>query len=792
MAVGRHDAASASFQAAADGHEKALRARPDDLGLKAGLAEALVWMAAYGTHPSEDARLQAYRRPIALLEGVVAACPGEARYKKVLAEDYNILGNVAQSGANLTEANDAYARGVTLWLDLADQTPDDPDVLRGLGTSLHWLTYSAGFLGSAAQRTRLVRQAAEFQRAALKAHPNDNILLTYLSTLTRTLAQELWAQGKREDAVGELRGVLPLLEQKARANPAVSGPLGGYRRAARDLAYWLKQWGRMDEAAGVCRQAFALAEMLALANPEAEATQGNFIEVACDVATSLKDLKRSDEAIRCLMAGRAALDRVPRETGDSLVTDATSRLRFAALMAQCKPELAADERAARDGLLDQAMASLRRAAAAGWRDAAKLKAEAIYDPIRSRPDFLELLDAVEAASTAPARVAAGQPAEGARSPDIRLARARILAAVGEAQATAGRTEKGLEYLRQALPLQQQFVAEQPADVERREDLAVIQLSLGRRLTDLGRADSAIAPLEAARDFYEALGDVPRDKARFRAERVAAFEALGRAYSKLNQLGDSAKVWDRAQSELTQAIEEQPEDPDRWIDRAVCFIHRRQESLAASDLWRAVSLHPVANSWSRPVLWAALVLFSGDRQEYRRGCRRLLKRFGQTSDDESVLYMAITLGLGQDAVDDYGPVVRMAQDAVDHWPTKASYIYHDLALVCLRAGRLEAALRALDESDRIGSSYSGRTLNDPVRAIVCHRLGRHAEARSALAKAKQWADQNEKKGPPDLENKRVFSLPLLLLGDWYRHLILLREAEALIVYDPVFPSDPFAR
>ena len=50
------------------------------------------------------------------------------------------------------------------------------------------------------------------------------------------------------------------------------------------------------------------------------------------------------------MTGRAALDRVPREPADSLVKDATNRLNFAALMVKCKPELAADERAARDGL----------------------------------------------------------------------------------------------------------------------------------------------------------------------------------------------------------------------------------------------------------------------------------------------------------------------------------------------------------------------------------------------------------------------------------------------------------
>jgi hypothetical protein len=149
-----------------------------------------------------------------------------------------------------------------------------------------------------------------------------------------------------------------------------------------------------------------------------------------------------------------------------------------------------------------------------------------------------------------------------------------------------------------------------------------------------------------------------------------------------------------------------------------------------------------------------------------------------------LYLAITLGLGQDAVDDWSRVVRITQEAVHELPVRQSYNFHDLALVCLRAGRFEAALRALDESDGLGAGWPARTLNEPVRAIVCHHLGRHAEARSALEKARQWADQNEKKGPPDLT-------ALNYLGDWYRHLILVREAEALIVYDPIFPADPFA-
>jgi tetratricopeptide (TPR) repeat protein len=783
-----HDA-EAAFQAAAEGYERALRARPGDLDLKAGLAEALFRVAVYSTPASQDAQIQALRRPIALLEDVVAARPGEARFKKDLTRYYDALDFMAGQAGKTSESSDARQRCVILWLDLADQTPDDPHVLIGLAKQLAKVVFWGGFRGSAAQRTRLIRQMLEIQRTSLRLQPNDDGLLWGISFVTRALAVDLWARGSKEEAVEELRGALALLEQKARANPAVSLTLAGYREAARELAYLLEAGDRTDDAAGVRRRAFALAETLARENPEAPAAQGFFIDTAYDAAAGLRDLRRPDEAIRCLMAGRAALDRVPRETGDSLAQDATSRLKFAALMAECKPELVADERAARAGLLDQAMASLRRAAAAGWRNAAQLKTEAIYDPIRGRPDYPALLVAVEAASTALAPVATGRPANldrpkptaaVARPLEIRLARARVLAAIGQVEG-----EKGLENLRQALHLQQELVAEQPADVERRAELAGIHLSIGKLLDDLGRANSAIAPLEEARGLYEALADVSPEKTRFRAERGATFMALARAYSHSGRRADSAAAWDRAQGELTLATEEKPEDPQRWIDRALFFIRRRQESLAASDLRRAWSLDPGAASWSRPVPWAALVLFSGDREEYRRGCRRLLERFGQTSAPDSRMYLAITLGLGEDAVDDWSRVVRIAREAINRLPTKQSYYYHDLALVCLRAGRFEAALRALDESDRLGSTWPARTLNDPVRAIVCHRLGRHAEARSALEKVRRWADQNEKKGPPDLAD-------LEYVGDWYRHLILLREAEALIVYDPIFPADPFAR
>ena len=68
-----------------------------------------------------------------------------------------------------TESSDAYQPSVTLRLELAEQTPDDPDVLEGLPKSLNDLALSRGFGGSAALQARLIRHALEFSHAAVES-----------------------------------------------------------------------------------------------------------------------------------------------------------------------------------------------------------------------------------------------------------------------------------------------------------------------------------------------------------------------------------------------------------------------------------------------------------------------------------------------------------------------------------------------------------------------------------------------------------------------------------------------
>jgi hypothetical protein len=109
----------------------------------------------------------------------------------------------------------------------------------------------------------------------------------------------------------------------------------------------------------------------------------------------------------------------------------------------------------------------------------------------------------------------------------------------------------------------------------------------------------------------------------------------------------------------------------------------------------------------------------------------------------------------------------------------------LAMAHLRAGRPEEALRRIEAADRTPSArYPARPLIDLVAAIAHHRLGHAAEARRLYDESLGWFRAQE--GEP------LGWWPNIYAADALTYEALRREAEALIVYDPAFPADPFAR
>ena len=148
---------------------------------------------------------------------------------------------------------------------------------------------------------------------------------------------------------------------------------------------------------------------------------------------------------------------------------------------------------------------------------------------------------------------------------------------------------------------------------------------------------------------------------------------------------------------------------------------------------------------RPVLWASLVLFTGDQEEYRRGSRRLLERFGQTRDAN----FRRSWPSPWDWVRTRSTTTTTSSRSPRKQPTK-SILPHPKSIMISREFAYvpddSRPLRALDNLDHLLPDWPARTLNDPVRAIVCYRLGRHAEA-PALIRRGSGPIRTRRMAPP---------------------------------------------
>ncbi len=158
-----------------------------------------------------------------------------------------------------------------------------------------------------------------------------------------------------------------------------------------------------------------------------------------------------------------------------------------------------------------------------------------------------------------------------------------------------------------------------------------------------------------------------------------------------------------------------------------------------------------------------LLAAGDRDGVRRAVADLLDRFGRTIDPEEAITVAWCCVLAPDAVADREALVRLAQNALK-----------TLGAALFRAGRFDEAIRRLEEGIPLRNGT-----NVPQAwaflAIAHFRLG-HRNA------AHHWLERLRHHEPSRDPNQFWHELEIRLLRG---------EAEAVILYDPVFPDDPFA-
>ncbi len=259
--------------------------------------------------------------------------------------------------------------------------------------------------------------------------------------------------------------------------------------------------------------------------------------------------------------------------------------------------------------------------------------------------------------------------------------------------------------------------------------------------------------------------------------------------------DDRELWDiilGSESLFRRVLAENPRGAwSLWWGRGDRFAERWLWSEAATAYHLALLLKPAVPElfelWSRQIL---ALLAAGDHDGLRRVRCDMLARFGRTTDPTTANTVAWWSVMATGEEPNLGESVRLAEVAVNGSPEdqKANYL-NTLGAALYRAGRFQEAIHRLEEGIQLRKGTSGP--QDWVfLAMAHHRLGHRDEAH-------RWLGQ--------LRNRQRSTYPNLLQSDdlasqafaWRRFWdeleigLLQSEAEAVILYDPIFPVNPFA-
>ena len=231
-------------------------------------------------------------------------------------------------------------------------------------------------------------------------------------------------------------------------------------------------------------------------------------------------------------------------------------------------------------------------------------------------------------------------------------------------------------------------------------------------------------------------------------------------------------WDRAEADYSEAVRARP--LKLQVRQALARLHVERGHLdrAAATLAEGVRLRP-DDLVQRSHLGVAL-LASGDRSGWRSAIAALLDRFGGAGAARTANDVAWACALEPGATADSAVPVRLAEAALRDGPGSSRDVYlNTLGAALYRAGRYAEAIRRLQEGiERRG----GESVPDdwPFLAMAHRRLGHRDEAR-------RWLDRLRAHQPSTAPAQFWDDLELRLLRS---------EAESVILYDPIFPADPF--
>lgn len=232
------------------------------------------------------------------------------------------------------------------------------------------------------------------------------------------------------------------------------------------------------------------------------------------------------------------------------------------------------------------------------------------------------------------------------------------------------------------------------------------------------ASAELQHWEAAKDDYSKALTGDGERWNLRAGRAEAEAALGR--------------WDEALADYSKAIERKSDRAALWTARGRIQAERGNWDKAAADLGKAIHLgEEDATAWCQHLL---ALLAGGDEANYRRGCARLMQRFGNSKDEAIARNVAWTCAVTEGSLRDWKAILERSQRILTAHPQSTDALQLRAALL-YRAGQYDDSLKHSQKALEL-SAAQPKARNWLLMALAGQRLGRGDEAKKWLDKAEQ--------------------------------------------------------
>jgi WD40 repeat protein/tetratricopeptide (TPR) repeat protein len=243
----------------------------------------------------------------------------------------------------------------------------------------------------------------------------------------------------------------------------------------------------------------------------------------------------------------------------------------------------------------------------------------------------------------------------------------------------------------------------------------------------------VAAAEAVKDWNGALWHLERMPARPGQE--GNFQAaLGQLHLRLGQIEEACACYEKAARSGVQAWEP-------WYLRGDKLAERGHWDRADADFRRALRVQGAPPGVR--MAWAVACLQRGDRDGYRQALGSLLQQFQSPPNPAALRAVLPLTAAAPDTVADPGRLVALAQSLPPQAGDRPGDDLRLQGMVLYRAGRhREAADRfaeALKKARAAQPDYEGTATDWLFLAMAHHQLGDDAVARSWLAKATRWLD-----------------------------------------------------